>query len=266
MSRIPAIFDRLKAENRKALMPFLCAGDPSLELTEQLLPVLEQAGASVVELGVPFSDPIADGPTIQAAMSRALEAGLTVDRVLEMVRRVRPKVQLGLVAMVSYSIVHRRGLQRFVKEAVDAGIDGFIFPDMPWEEADTARQAAQQAGAILSMLIAPTTPDGRAEQIAKASSGFVYVVSRPGITGEQAALPEELPVRLGRLRGVTDLPLAVGFGISSPEQVRAVVRHADAAIVGSALVRRLHEQHQDQPDGVVRAGQAFVRELADGLV
>ena len=201
-------------------------------------------------------------------MSRALDAGARVDDIFRMVRQARdgdgvePGLSIGLVAMVSYSIVHRLGLAAFVQQAKQAGLDGFIFPDLPLEESGPARQAAADAGLILSMLIAPTTPIDRAQQIAAASTGFVYIVSRSGITGARSALPEELPERLQRLRGVTDLPMAVGFGISSAAQVRQVVRVADAAIVGSALVQVV-DQHAG-PD-VVDHARRFISTLAEGL-
>jgi tryptophan synthase alpha chain len=263
-NRIDQIFSRLRQEGGgegKALMPFLTAGDPALEATADLLAAAERAGASICEVGIPFSDPIADGPVIQASMSRALDAGLKVERVFDTVRQFRAGSDLGLVAMVSYSIVHRLGLEPFVGQAADAGFDGFIFPDLPLEESEPARRAAAEAGLILSMLIAPTTPLERAKRIAAASTGFVYVVSRPGITGARSALPPELPDRLTGLRGVTDLPMAVGFGVSTAEQVREVVTVADAAIVGSALVDHLH-QHRDDP---VPAAERLIRELAAGL-
>lgn len=265
MNRIERIFQGLRGERRKALMPFITAGDPDVATTGKLLPALEQAGASVCELGIPFSDPVADGPTIQASMTYALERGVKVRQVLDTVAQVRSNVDLGLVAMVSYSIVHRIGTGTFIKEAAAAGIDGFIFPDLPLEEAQPVVDRVRDAGLILSMLISPTTPIERAQRIARASSGFVYVLSRAGITGERSDLPPELPERVRRLREATDLPIAVGFGISSGEQVRQVVQVADAAIVGSALVRRIAEHRDAGPEAVVDHAAAFVRELASGL-
>jgi tryptophan synthase alpha chain len=265
MNRIDRIFHDRRRAGQRTLMPFVTAGDPDLASTEALLPALEQAGASVVELGIPFSDPIADGPVIEQSMTRALNRGTTLSDVLAMVRSVRAKVELGLVAMVSYSIVYRYGLERFVGDARAAGIDGLIFPDLPVDEAGPAQNAAAEAGLTLSLLIAPTTPIDRARAIAAASTGFVYVVARAGTTGQQAALPPELTDRLAELRAVTDLPLAVGFGISQPEHVRQVVREADAAIVGSALVRQL-EQHQDADQAsLVEAVSNLTRDLAGGL-
>lgn len=261
MNRIDHIFQTLSTQGGKALMPFITAGDGGVEALGQIIPALERGGASICEVGIPFSDPIADGPVIQASMTRALDAGITVDQVFEQIAAVRDKTELGLVAMVSYSIVYRIGLGAFVKQSAQAGFDGFIFPDLPLEESQAARDAAAEAGLILSMLIAPTTPVERAQQIAAASTGFAYVVSRRGITGESSSLPADLPDRLSKLREVAEVPMAVGFGISSAEQVRDVVAVGDAAIVGSAMVRRLHE-HPDDPAG---QAEAMTRELAAGL-
>jgi tryptophan synthase alpha chain len=269
VNRIDQIFRDLRSASRKALMPYLTAGDPSLATTTALLPAMQEAGASIVEVGIPFSDPIADGPVIQAAMNHALSHGLKVGKVLEAVASQRKSVSLGLVAMVSYSIVYKLGLERFVKDTAQAGFDGLIFPDLSPEEAESASDTVRSHGVVLSMLVAPTTPIDRAERIAKACSGFVYVVSRAGITGVSSALPPELPERLKRLRGVTDVPLAVGFGISNAEQVRQVVSVADAAIVGSALVSKMAAYRDNAGEGVVqdavREASVFTRELAGGL-
>ncbi len=261
MNRIDQIFQTLGKQGGKALMPFITAGDGGVELLGKIIPALERGGASICEVGIPFSDPIADGPVIQASMTRALDSGTRVEQVFEQIAAVRDQTELGLVAMVSYSIVYRIGLDTFVKQAAQAGFDGFIFPDLPLEESQPARDAAAKAGLILSMLIAPTTPIQRAQQIAAASTGFAYVVSRRGITGESSALPPELPDRIAKLRDVTDAPMAVGFGISSPDQVRDVVAVADAAIVGSALVRRMHEH----PEDPAAQAQAMTQELSAGL-
>ncbi|MGB0767810.1 MAG: tryptophan synthase subunit alpha [Phycisphaeraceae bacterium] len=261
MNRVEQIFSSLSLTGGKALMPFITAGDGGVERLGPTIQALERGGASICEIGIPFSDPIADGPVIQASMTRALDAGLHVDDVFEQVAQVRPTTELGLVAMVSYSIVYRIGLDAFVKRSAEAGFDGFIFPDLPLEASQPTRDAAANAGLILSMLIAPTTPIDRAQAIAAASTGFAYVVSRRGITGESSALAADLPDRLTKLRDVTDAPMAVGFGISSPEQVREVVKVADAAIVGSAMVRRMH----DCADDPVAEAEAFTRALAAGL-
>ncbi len=265
MNRIDSIFTDLRAAGGKALMPFVTAGDPSVGALPAVLSAVERGGASVVEVGIPFSDPIADGPVIQASMKHALDHGATVEGVFAQVKAARSDLTLGLVAMVSYSIVHRWGLTEFVDTAAEAGFDGFIFPDLPVEESDAAVAAARSAGLILSMLVAPSTPIERAKRIAEASTGFVYVVSRPGITGARTALPEELPGRLASLRGVTDTPMTVGFGVSTPEQVAQVVSVADAAIVGSALVDHLAQRRDGGAEAVALAAEEMVAALASGL-
>ena len=277
MNRVEQAFAALKTGGgggggggHRAVMPFVTAGDPDLATTGAVLHALEGAGATVCEVGIPFSDPIADGPTIQASMTRALEGGVRVGGVFDTVAGCREAgLELPLVAMVSFSIVHRMGLGRFVDAAAGAGLDGFIFPDLPVEEAGVVGERVREAGMILSMLIAPTTPIDRARRIAAASSGFVYVLARAGITGERSELPEDLGERLAALREATDLPLAVGFGISTPEQVAQVTAVADAAIVGSAVVRCLHdaaESHPGEPDRVAEAVGDMVGDMVGGSV
>jgi tryptophan synthase alpha chain len=246
-------------------MPFLTAGDPDLDTTAELLRAAQEAGASICELGIAFSDPIADGPIIQESMNHALTRGVRPAQVLERVARLRSSLTIGLVAMVSYSIVHRLGPQSFLADARQAGIDGFIVPDLPVEESPPLRDRLASLGLTCSFLIAPTTPDERAERIARACTGFVYVLSRSGLTGERAELPVGLSDRLRRLRSVTDLPLAVGFGVSGPDQVRQVTREADAAIVGSAIMRRIaSSRHLPQPQ-IVAQTRDFMAQLATGL-
>jgi tryptophan synthase alpha chain len=246
-------------------MPFITAGDPNLATTGLLLEAVERAGASICEVGIAFSDPIADGPVIQASMTRALAGGVRPAQVFELIASMRSRLELGLVAMVSYSIVHRLGFESFIKDAASVGFDGFIFPDLPLEEADAAREAAAAHGLILSMLVSPTTPPERAERIVRASSGFVYLLARSGITGERDQLPADLPDQITRLRRVTDLPIAVGFGISKPEHVSQVVQLSDAAIVGSAIVRRIGEHRDDEPTRLVSEVERFVGDLVGGL-
>jgi tryptophan synthase alpha chain len=265
MNRIDRIFADLRGSGRKALMPYITAGDPSADATARLLPAIERAGAAICEVGIPFSDPIADGPVIQASMTYALDRGVKTADIFAAVQRVRPQVNLGLIAMVSYSIVHKRDPDRFIRDAAAAGFDGFIFPDLPVEEAGDIIARVRDAGLILSFLISPTTPLERAEKIARACSGFVYVLARAGITGERSELPRDLPERIARLRSVTPLPMAVGFGIGSAEQVRQVVSVADAAIVGSAIMRRVSQVREQSPEAVVESVGAFIGELAKGL-
>ncbi|MFK7960089.1 MAG: tryptophan synthase subunit alpha [Phycisphaerales bacterium] len=239
MGRIDDIFTSLKADGRTALMPFIAAGHPDLAVTEAVLPRLQAAGASIVELGIPFSDPIADGPVIASAMHEALAAGVRPADVLELVRRVRGSLDLGIVAMVSCSIVDRLGGPAFIDEAVDAGFDGFIVPDADLDAAERLFAAAAARDVALAMLIAPTTTDARRERLVGLSRGFTYLLARAGITGERAEAPDIGPGVAGIRRLAPDLPIACGFGISQPEHVAAVTQKADAAIVGSALVRTM---------------------------
>lgn len=266
-------------------MPFMCGGYPRPGWTMRTLQALERGGASIVEVGIPFSDPIADGPIIAAAMHTALTNGVTPRSVFEEVRAFRDSTigaegvrdpmlaemlsaggpGLGIVAMVSVSIVQRfGGPKEFSTLAKSMGFDGLIVPDAPLEESASLCQAARDAGLTLSLLISPTTTPKRAEAIVKACSGFVYLLARAGITGEQQSAPDIGP-RVAALRKMTDLPIACGFGISTAEHVKAVVAHADAAIVGSALVRRMGEVHSSGRDAVAEA-ESVTRELCKGLV
>lgn len=261
MSRLDRIFAGLRTDERKALMPFVCGGFPRSGAVRELVPAIAGAGASVIEIGLPFSDPIADGPVIAAAMHEALEGGSTPSSVIEDVAAVRGGVDVGLVAMVSVSIVMRLGgAGAFCQRLAGAGFDGVICPDCPLEESWELVEGAQRHGLSLSMLIAPSTPAERARAIVQASSGFVYLLARAGITGERDEIPD-VSARVAEIRRSTHLPIACGFGISKAEHVRAVVKHADAAIVGSALVRRIAEGG----DQYVKAAEEFVGELVEGL-
>ncbi len=274
MSRIDSIFRDLGASGRKALMPFLCGGYPAPGTVTASLLELERAGASVVEIGIPFSDPIADGPVIAAAMHEAIGSGCTPATVATEVRQARAEgCKLGIVAMVSVSIVWRIGPEAYFGQLAAAGFDGLILPDLTAEESAPWRQAAAAVGLTTSLLIAPTTSAERAAEIARACTGFVYVMTRTGITGASQPVGSTGEVRAGsvgervrQLRQFTDLPLACGFGISSPDQVRQVVvgGGADAAIVGSALVKRMGEAGKAGKDAAAEAG-VFCRELVAGL-
>jgi tryptophan synthase alpha chain len=244
-------------------MPFVCAGYPAVGTTAAVLPALQRAGAAIVEIGIPFSDPIADGPVIAAAMHDALKGRITPMAVFDQVAQVRAQLSIGLVAMCSISIVSRMGGPAgFCKQAANAGFDGIIIPDVPLEESGPVTEAAAAAGLTASLMVAPTTPRERMGAIARASSGFVYLMARTGITGEQAEAPR-VAGTVRALRQVTDLPIACGFGISRPEHIRAVVHEggADAAIVGSALVRRMGEAAGAGKDPVAEA-ELLTRELA----
>jgi tryptophan synthase alpha chain len=264
VNRIQAIFSQLRTARRGGVMPFICGGHPQPGDTARLLPVLERAGACVAEIGFPFSDPIADGPVIAAAMHESLGRGATPASVFAEIARARAGgLSMGVVGMISVSIAWRLTPAKLVEHALASGVDGFIFPDLPLEEGRDLIARVKDAGLMVSLLVSPTTPAARAEEIAAACSGFVYMLARAGITGESGA-PPEIESRVAELRRATTLPIACGFGISSAEHVRAVVKHADAAIVGSALVRRLTDAGA-RGESVEQAAEAFVNGLAVGL-
>ena len=261
VNRIDTIFADLRAGQRKALMPFVVAGFPAPHTLGATLESLQKAGSSIVEIGIPFSDPIADGPVISQAMDKALRQGATPAAILQEVAAVRSKLTIGIVAMVSVSIVQRQGNEKFVHALADAGFDGIIIPDLDLDCAAPLFAAAKDRGMSMSMLISPLTPPERITKIIALCRGFVYLLSRAGITGEQTGAPDVAEF-VKRVRAQTNLPLAVGFGISTPEHVRAVVRHADAAIVGSALVKLMG--NGDAEEAVVRAGK-LTQELVAAL-
>jgi tryptophan synthase alpha chain len=273
VNRIDAIFALRRQAGLKTLMPFVCGGFPAPGAITAVLPELERAGANIVEIGIPFSDPIADGPVIAAAMHEALNGGATPGSVFTEVAAVRGKIGLGLVAMVSVSIVQRMGAgagpegstgpRKFVVDAKAAGFDGFIVPDLPVEESAPLINAARAEGLVVSLLVAPTSPPERVARIVGACSGFVYLLARAGITGERSEAPD-VAAGVARIRQLTDLPIACGFGISTADHVRAVTRHADAAIVGSALIRAMTQARERAENPVAEAAK-LVAELASGL-
>jgi len=222
-------------------MPFVTAGDPDLAFTAEVIRELDRRGSSMCEVGIPYSDPIADGPVIQASYTRALAHKIKVPAILEMLRGVSGQVKMPLVTMVSYAIVHRYGLAKFVADAQRAGVAGAIVPDLLVEEADELARICKAADFSLIQLVTPTTPRERAVRIARSSTGFLYYVSVTGITGERTALPVTLVDNVAWLRTQTDLPICIGFGISQPEHVKRLAPVADGLIVGSAIVRRVAE-------------------------
>lgn len=266
MNPIDAQFQALRAAGRTALMPFLPAGDPDLDFTSLALASLAQAGADLIEVGFPFSDPIADGPVIQASYTRALARHVKLAEIFDHLggRTRLADWRTPLVAMASYSLIYRLGPARFVESAQQAGLAGVIVPDLPVEEAADLRAIARERDFKLVLLVTPTTTPERAERIVQACSGFVYVVSVVGITGERDRLPAELSGMLTRLRSLTDLPLCVGFGVSTPEQVRSLRGQAEGVIVGSAVVKRLDAAQQDRTRALQEIA-AFVSELAQAL-
>lgn len=237
MNRIDKTFGDLKKKHKSALIIFITAGDPDLSVTKSLVLEIEAKGADIVELGVPFSDPLADGPTIQKAGLRALKNNTSLRDILKLIRDIRKDSQIPLVIMSSYNPILKYGEGRFVREAVDSGLDGIIVPDLPPEEGEKLSKISESSGLNLILLLAPTTPDQRAKFIVEKSRGFIYYISLMGITGEREGLAREIKEGILRIKGLTNKPVAVGFGVSKPEHVRDLSSIADGVIVGSAVVK-----------------------------
>jgi tryptophan synthase alpha chain len=251
MGRIGRSFERRRAEGRPAFVAFLTAGDPSLERTVEAALELDRAGADVLELGVPFSDPVADGPVIQRASERALARGVTLPRVLEAVGRIRERSELPLLLFSYYNPLLQHGLERLACDAKAAGVDGVLVTDLPPEEADEWLAPARAADLDTVFLASPTSPPERLRKVAGASRGFVYAISRTGVTGERQSLSEDARPLVERLRALTAVPVALGFGLSTPAQVREAAAVADGVVVGSALVRFLEERPGDDLGALV---------------
>lgn len=259
MSRIAETFTRLREDGRRALVPFITAGDPDLETTRRLIVELARAGAGIVELGVPFTDPMADGPVIQRASERALRNGVGITEVLSVIREARRETQVPIVLFSYYNPLLQYGAERLCLDAARAGVDGMLVTDLAPEEAGEFASTLTAHELDLIFLVAPTSTDERLKRIAERASGFLYAVSRAGVTGVQNALSAEAERLVARVRAVSDLPVAVGFGISTREQVADVWRFADGAVVGSAIVSEI-EKHGDAPDLVAQLGE-FARGL-----
>jgi len=259
MNRIDAAFARLKAAGEKALIAYIMAGDPSLRDTEGMVLALERAGADLIELGVPFSDPIADGPVIQKAAERALRSGTSLRKILDTVVSLRERTQVPLVLMAYYNTIRAFGEAAFCRQAAAAGVDGLIVPDMPPEEGDLLSKAGGEHGIHVIFLLAPTSTPERRAMVAGRSRGFVYYVSITGITGKRVTDIEDVRRNVDRIRRITPVPIAVGFGVQTPEDAARVAEVADGVIVGSAIVRTVeaHQHDNELPDHVGR----FVRAL-----
>jgi len=263
MSRIQDAFSRARSENRAAFVAYLCAGDPDFDTSLAACRAVVAAGADVLELGVPFSDPLADGLTNQLASQRALESGATPARVLELVGRVRESSEVPIVLYTYYNIVHSRGVEAFVGAARAAGADGMLVLDLPPEEAGEAIAASRAHGLDSVCIVAPTTPEARLPRIAAAATGFIYYVSREGVTGVRDQLAGGIAEAVGRIRRHSPLPVAVGFGISTRAQVAQVAAFADGVVVGSALVNAVRDGLGDRP-GIAGALARRVADLAAG--
>ncbi len=263
MSRIEATFATLKQRQETALIPFITAGDPDLEVTAELILTLAEAGADLIELGVPFSDPMADGPTIQAASERALIAGTTLNGILQLVTEVREHTQIPLVLMGYYNPVFRYGAERFARDAAAAGVDALLLVDLPPEEMAEISGAMLKSGIDLITLLAPTTPRERMARLAAGAEGYLYYVSMTGVTGAQKISPADIRVAVEELKGMTDVPVAVGFGITTAADARAVGAFADGVIVGSALVKIIAENGRGAE--LLPKVKKFIAELKHGL-
>jgi tryptophan synthase alpha chain len=263
MNRIIERFSRLSREHQKGFIVYIGAGDPDLEATRRLALAFDQLGVDVLELGVPFSDPLADGLVNQLAAQRGLESGTTPPRVLETVAAIRRESQIPIVLYIYFNLIHRHGVEGFIREAAQAGVDGLLVLDLPPEESDDYEALMRQAGMCNIYLVAPTTPDDRIELIVKRGTGFIYYVSREGVTGMQTKVADTITQMTAKIRAHTRLPIAVGFGISTPEQAKIVAASAEAVVVGSAIVDQV-ARHGQSPDLVKRVNE-FVKPLLEAV-
>ncbi len=265
MSVIDDLFVQLRLDGKKAFLPFITAGDPDLAFTRELLTRLDQLGCNMAEVGIPYSDPIADGPVIQASYTRALNKKIKLQQIFSEVGKVAPTLKMPLVTMVSYAVIHRVGLEAFVDQAQAAGFAGAIVPDLLVEECAELATICKARDFSLVQLVTPTTPPERALQIAERSTGFLYFVSVTGITGERTELPEGLVERVDWLRQRTKLPICIGFGVSRPDHVRLLAPVADGLIVGSAIVRLMAEAENGQTQAALAKIEILVKELMRAL-
>jgi tryptophan synthase alpha chain len=260
MNRIVEKFAALKRDHKKGFIVYIGAGDPDLEATRELALAFDRAGVDILEFGVPFSDPLADGLVNQLAAQRGLESGTTPPKLLETVVAIRKESQIPIVLYIYFNLIHKVGLEKFIAAAAKAGVDGLLVLDLPPEESDNYEALMKRAGLCHIYLVAPTTPEDRMELIVKRGSGFIYYISREGVTGMQTSVASNLAVQVAKIRAHTDLPVAVGFGISNPEQAKMVAAEADAIVVGSAVVNQIAE-HGKSPE-LVRRVSDFVAEMA----
>jgi tryptophan synthase alpha chain len=264
MNRIEQKYADLRGQGRAAFNVYLCAGDPGLDTTYDLILALEQSGVDMIELGMPFSDPIADGPVIQAAGQRSLERGTTLEQVIRLVERVRDVSEIPIALMTYYNVVFKFGVERFVVEATKAGIDGVIIPDLIPEEADELLPPARQMGLATIFFVAPTSTEERIRLADETSTGFIYCVSVTGITGARTDLPPDIREYMQRVRSLTDKPLVVGFGVSTREQVTAMAKVSDGVIVGSAVVKQIEAAAGLPREELVKRVSTFASDLASG--
>jgi tryptophan synthase alpha chain len=263
MNRIVEKFAALQAAGKKALVVYIGAGDPHLSATRDLALAFDAAGVDVLELGVPFSDPLADGLVNQLAAQRGLESGTTPPKLLATVTEIRKKSQIPIVFYIYFNLIHKVGMAQFITDCARAGVDGLLVLDLPPEESDNYEALMRAAGLCNIYLVAPTTPEARMAEIVKRGAGFIYYISREGVTGMQSQIATNLAAQVAKIRAHTSLPIAVGFGISNPAQAQAVAREADGCVVGSAIVNQIAE-HGQSPDLAARLG-TFVKAMADAV-
>ncbi len=263
MNRIVAKFAQLKAAGKKGLVVYIGAGDPNLKATHDLALAFDKSGVDILELGVPFSDPLADGLVNQLAAQRGLESGTTPPKLLATIKGIRKQSQIPLVLYIYFNLIHKVGLEKFINDCAAAGVDGLLVLDLPPEESDNYEALMTKAGLCHIYLVAPTTPENRMELIVKRGSGFIYYISREGVTGMQTSVATNLSTQITKLRSHTNLPIAIGFGISNPDQAKSVAKEGDACVVGSAIVNQIAE-HGQSPELVAKVG-AFVKSLADSV-
>lgn len=264
MTAIDDLFVKLRSEGKKAFMPFITAGDPTMDFTRKVVRLLDQLGCSMAEIGVPYSDPVADGPVIQASYQRALNQKLKLAQLFEGIKAESQSVKMPMVSMVSYAIIHKVGVERYVDQALEAGFSGAIVPDLLVEESELLSRICREKQFNLIQLVTPTTPQDRALRIAELSSGFLYFVSVTGITGERTELPADLVDRVSWLRERANLPICIGFGISKPEHVKLLAPVSDGVIVGSALVRMMEDAATNEAQALQKI-ETLVKSLTAAL-
>jgi tryptophan synthase alpha chain len=263
MNRIVEKFGQLKKSGKKGFIVYIGAGDPDLEATRELALAFDKAGVDILELGVPFSDPLADGLVNQLAAQRGLESGTTPPKLRETIAAIRKQSQIPIVLYIYFNLIHHVGMEKFIADAARAGVDGLLVLDLPPEESDNYEALTKKNGLCHIYLVAPTTPEERMEFIVKRGSGFIYYISREGVTGMQSKVAPNLASQVSKIRTHTDLPIAVGFGVSNPEQAKLVAQSADAVVVGSAVVNQIAE-HGKSKDLVKRVSE-FVKSLAEAV-
>jgi tryptophan synthase alpha chain len=263
MNRIEQRFAELKRAGKKGFVVYIGAGDPNLEATRKLALAFDKSGVDILELGVPFSDPLADGLVNQLAAQRGLESKTSPPKVLEIVAAIRKQSEIPIVLYIYFNLIHKVGAEKFIFEAAKSGVDGLLVLDLPPEESDNYETLMRQNNLCHIYLVAPTTPDARMKKIVERGSGFIYYISREGVTGMQSQVAANLAAQVAKIRAYTDLPIAVGFGVSNPEQAKLVAQNADAVVVGSAVVNQIAENGKSK-DLVKRVGE-FVKSLADAV-